>query len=353
MPIQFAIERTGRVLFKPFDIGKWFVLGFCAFLAYLGEGGGSGGGGWNVPGGGGGGGGGGAPGPTTQPGGGNFGNWVSNNLTWIIVIGVLAVLTILIVILLITWLKARGRFMFIDGIVRNRGAVVEPWKQYQAEGNSLFIFWVALTLAGMILFLAVAALCLAIAWPDIQKQQWGSAATTALIAGILIWIPLGIFLALFNFFLKHFMVPVMYIERCSAIEAMGVAWRELVAPNLGPVILYILMRILIAIAIGAIAFLATCLTCCIAAIPYIGTVILLPLYVFDQSYSLYFIEGFGPQWAVFTGDEDGPRCPKCGYDTRYATSGVCPECGQDVLPGRVGDDGPPPTHPSPTRPPGS
>ena len=38
-PISPAIERTKLVLFRPFDLGKWFKLGFCAFLATLGEGG--------------------------------------------------------------------------------------------------------------------------------------------------------------------------------------------------------------------------------------------------------------------------------------------------------------------------
>lgn len=341
-PIQYALTRTGRVLFKPFDIGKWFVLGFCAFLAYLGEGGGGGGTGWNVPGGGGGG------GPTSQPG--SPGNWISSHLTAIIVIGAAALLLIIAIVLVITWLKARGRFMFIDGIVRNRSAVVEPWKEYRFEGNSLFVFWVALSLAGLILFACVLVMCLFIAWPDIQQQQWGGDATTALITGIVIWIPLLILLALFGFFLKHFMVPVMYIERCSAVDAMGIAWNELVAPNVGPVLLYILMRILVSIAIGALALLGTCATCCLAAIPYIGTVILLPLYVFDQSYTLHFIEEFGPKWAVFTADEDGPRCPRCGYDLRYAASGVCPECGHEIPGSVAGRDVPPgasgPTDPS-------
>ncbi len=31
-PISPAIERTKFVLFRPFDIGKWFKLGFCAVL---------------------------------------------------------------------------------------------------------------------------------------------------------------------------------------------------------------------------------------------------------------------------------------------------------------------------------
>ena len=47
-PVSPALERVKRVLFQPFDLGKWFVIGFCAWLACLGEGGGSG---FHVPGG--------------------------------------------------------------------------------------------------------------------------------------------------------------------------------------------------------------------------------------------------------------------------------------------------------------
>ena len=35
------MERVKQMLFRPFDLGKWFVIGFCAWLAYLGEGGGT------------------------------------------------------------------------------------------------------------------------------------------------------------------------------------------------------------------------------------------------------------------------------------------------------------------------
>ena len=32
-----AIDRRKRLLFRPFDLGKWFTIGFCAWLAQLGE----------------------------------------------------------------------------------------------------------------------------------------------------------------------------------------------------------------------------------------------------------------------------------------------------------------------------
>ncbi len=36
-PLTPAIERVKTVLFRPFDLGKWFVIGFCAWLAELGK----------------------------------------------------------------------------------------------------------------------------------------------------------------------------------------------------------------------------------------------------------------------------------------------------------------------------
>ena len=47
---------------------------------------------------------------------------------------------VLLLIVLFAWLRARGRFIFVDCIVRNRAAIVEPWKEFRAEGNSFFLF---------------------------------------------------------------------------------------------------------------------------------------------------------------------------------------------------------------------
>ena len=40
-PVESAWMGTKKILFQPFDIGKWFALGFSAWLATLLEGGGS------------------------------------------------------------------------------------------------------------------------------------------------------------------------------------------------------------------------------------------------------------------------------------------------------------------------
>ena len=42
-----------------------------------------------------------------------------------------------------------------------------------------------------------------------------------------------------------------------------------------------------------------CLACCILAIPYFSTVLLLPISVFRRSYSLYYLAQYGPDFNVF------------------------------------------------------
>jgi hypothetical protein len=43
----------------------------------------------------------------------------------------------------------------------------------------------------------------------------------------------------------------------------------------------------------------TCLTCCVASLPYLGTVIVLPVPVFFRSFSLLFLRQFGADWDVW------------------------------------------------------
>ncbi len=97
-------------------------------------------------------------------------------------------------------------------------------------------------------------------------------------------------------------MPILFLRggKCLA------AWREfggLLADNAGLFTLYILFQIVLGMAIGIIVFGAIVITCCIAgclmAIPYIGTVLLLPVLVFKRSYPLYFLRQFGPGYDVF------------------------------------------------------
>ena len=42
----------------------------------------------------------------------------------------------------------------------------------------------------------------------------------------------------------------------------------------------------------------SCLTCCVAGLPYVGSVVFLPIYVFFRGYSLYFLAQCGEEWKM-------------------------------------------------------
>src|SRR6266496_3786835 len=123
-PFGEAFELTKKILFQPFDLKKWFVIGFAAWLANLGVGGG----GFNYQ-------------DNRREGVQKLNEAISQIPHPILVTGVCVLIAfVLVLIVLFAWLRARGRFMFIDCVVKNRGAIAEPWRAFQKEGNSYFLF---------------------------------------------------------------------------------------------------------------------------------------------------------------------------------------------------------------------
>ena len=295
-----AFGRVGRVLFTPFDAGKWFVLGFCAWLAYLGEGGVGFrvGGRWGGDGG----------GPPLGDAFEEVGEWVEEHLVLVISAAVIVFLVLVAIGLVLSWVRARGKFMFLDGVVRNRGAVVEPWRQFRPLGNSLFWFHLVFGLIAFGVFVLIGLLAVAIAWGDIEAEEFGVAAIAAIVTGLVLWFPCVLTAAVVSLFLEDFVIPVMYLRNLRAVPAWRVFYHELLCGHVVPIVLFYLMKIVLFLGLAVATCLVTCCTCCLAALPYLGTVILLPLFVFRRSYSLYFIQGFGDAWTVFR--DEAPLLPE-------------------------------------------
>ena len=278
-PFGEAFELMKRILFQPFDLKKWLVIGFAAWLANLGAGGG---GNFNIP-----------DGEHKEAH--KFNEAIGQISQPVLITGICVVVCIvLILIVVFAWLRARGRFILVDCIVRNRAAIVEPWKEFRAEGNSFFLFSLLMVLA-FIVVIAVAGLGLIL--PFIP---WGNHVEP----GIGFWIGLSLFvfvvvcLAFVWALICQLMVPIMYRQRCRARLAFTQAV-DLVSYHPGPILLYVLFLLLLAVAMCMIACAVTCATCCIAAIPYVGTVILLPIPVTLGGFSLLFLRQFGSEYNVW------------------------------------------------------
>jgi hypothetical protein len=285
-PFNQAIELTRLILFRPFDITKWLVIGFAAFLSgWLNSGGGSinpwSFRGWNTS--------------NAQP---TF-QWRSFNidhagLFFLLLIAVLVVVFFTFLLLWL-WITARGRFIFIDCIVRNRAAIAEPWREFRSEGNRFFLFLIVLIVASI----AIVALLAGLVFGFVMLWRNYNISNTP---ALLVLVPVAVFawvaFAVVVNLIIYFMPPVMYTRRCSPGEAARSILR-LVLDEPAPFIFFILFMIALWIGWIMAGCLVTCLTCCLAALPYIGTVIVLPIPVFFRSFSLLFLRQFGPDWDVW------------------------------------------------------
>ena len=300
-PITPAIERVKTILFRPFDLEKWFVIGFCAFLANLGTG--NGGSRFNF-----------SAGNRGEPQ--EFHQFISHakeyfliNLAWIVPLVIIGFALVITVILVFTWLSSRGRFMFIHCVAHNKAEVKIPWAIFREHANSLFLFRIVLGIIGFIvIFLPIIFITILVVI-SISNHSFAIGA----IFGI-VFLGLGIFiisicLGLVSKFTTDFVVPIMFLRTVS----IRAAWHEFMSVlsiNKARFFVYILFQIVITIVIGvltlALAVFTCCCACCLYLIPYIGTVVLLPIFIFSRSYSLYYLRQYGRQFDVFGNENENP-----------------------------------------------
>jgi len=215
---------------------------------------------------------------------------------------VAVVLLGLILWVVFTWLNSRGKFMFLHCVALNAAEVEVPWKKFASAGNSLWRFQLGLGLVGMAVMLPLLALIIIPVLQMVLRGAPNAAGIVVAAVALLGLIAAAIGLAIIGKLLTDFVVPIMFLRNKPCLAG----WSELgglLAAHLGSFVLYFLMQILLGIVIGALVLIVILVTCCIAGcfmmIPYIGTVLLLPVLVFKRAYSLHFLAQFGPEYDVF------------------------------------------------------
>lgn len=296
-PVGPAFEQVKLVLFRPFDFGRWFVIGFCAWLANLGQGGFS----FNF----------------------NFSHrqkrgtfqaerffhdarqFTTDNLVWIIPLAVAVVIFSIILWLVLLWLSSRGRFTFLHCVAQDKAEVKVPWKKFRRHANSLFVFRIVLDLAGFGAIVLPALLGGLFIVMAVRATGSRIALVVGAVIALLVLFVIAIAFAVVQKFTKDFVVPIMFLHSTSCLAA----WREflrLLSAKKGVFTLYILFQIVIAMAVGviifAVVFITCCTACCVLMIPYISTVAMLPVLVFTRAYSLCFLSQFGPEFDCFIVD---------------------------------------------------
>jgi len=290
-PLGRAWERMKFILWRPFDFAKWLVLGFSCWLAGLADG--AGGGGWkwladenDFPG-----------RHKVYWGRGSY-EEIGEALIWLplIFIIIMAVAAILLVIL---WLSSRAKMIYLDNVVHNRAQIVEPWNRLRTLGNSLFLWRVGFIVACGLVTLVLLLIFFAPAATFSFSEALSGLSYAAMVFGIIILICFGVVAAFVALMLEAFVIPIMYKFDLKATEAWSYFLPWLKARPWQFVLYAIFVFVLVFLFICLFA-LACVLTCCIVALPYVGTVILLPFYVTYRIFSLEFLTQFDPNFDVFT-----------------------------------------------------
>ena len=289
-PLGVAVGRTRRILFEPFQLRKWLRLGLCAFLM------------------------GSAP-LTPIASGLNLNNqsdsgettirpeailaWIQEHLSLILTVAAVVLVVGSVLTLLLTWLSSRARFMLLDGVIHNRADLAAPWRRYRREGNALFRFRVVVGVIGLALLALIVAVPLVVSLADLLAGVISLRVVAAGLAATLLLLVWILAMELIAVLLLDFVAPVMLLRQVPVLPAWRIVIDALVRPQPVGFALYLLARVLLNGAIGTLAMLVVVLSCCLALVPYLGSVLLLPLTLFQISYPLAYLEQLGPQWAVF------------------------------------------------------
>jgi hypothetical protein len=296
LPVGQAMDRVKKVLFQPFDMGRWFVIGFCAWLACLGEGAGAASG-FNH------GGHHGHGAHSVREGFEQARDYVMHNIAWIAPLAIALILVSLSIWLIVLWLSSRGRFMFLHCVALNTAEVRVPWVRFAPQANSLFLFRLVVSLISLVVMLPLVGGLLLVVMRMVFREAVSPGGLLLAVALAFVIMAVGIVFWIIGRLTKDFVVPLQFLRGCRCLDA----WRELRdlwRGNLGNLVLYFLFRIVLAIAIAVVVVGVVLVTCCIAgcllALPYLGTVFLLPILVFERAYSLHYLEQFGPDYCVFS-----------------------------------------------------
>ncbi|GBC85771.1 hypothetical protein HRbin11_02224 [bacterium HR11] len=357
-----AWAHVRRVLFQPFDIGRWLILGFLSFLQSLGEGG------FNVN----------LPSfsgperaePVDRKVLQEVLRWVSEH--WPLLMGICGVLLVLGVglVLLLMWLSARGTFAYLDCIVTNRAEVRRPWRAHRAIANSYFAFRVVVGLVTLAVLVAITVPVVVLVagrlrareglragireygmrdagcepwavpqgpprpispsphgagsldrwahWRSVRNEEGeGASGDSSLLVALIVWAVLLFLVVLasvvLNVLLVDFVAPVQYLTKVGAFEALKAVW-GLVTSHVGVFLLYLIVRLALALAVGCGIFVLGCLTCCVffcmTAIPVVSQTVLQPVYALFRAFPLFVLRQFGPAWDVFAPTtSDAPSGP--------------------------------------------
>ncbi|OGV74721.1 MAG: hypothetical protein A3K19_32955 [Lentisphaerae bacterium RIFOXYB12_FULL_65_16] len=226
-------------------------------------------------------------------------HWLSTHAVVIAFAAITAFLFFAVAGLVLIWLGSRGKLMFMAAVARGRAAVGADWAEFGALGNSLFLWRLGFGIALMLLTVAGGVFLVLMGIAAIM----GALSTGLVLAAVPLILGLaGTCLAaltvlLIRVFLEDFIIPLMYRYNLRVLSAWNYFGRLLVA-HFPAFVLYLLARIVLKVCAFLLVVALVIMTCCLPGllllIPYVGTVLILPIPVFFRCWSVCLLEALQP-----------------------------------------------------------
>lgn len=281
-----AYSRTVSLLFRPFDLTRWFSVGFCAWLSTVGTQ------------------------LTSRPSRDSAtlkqqvdllldrATDVLGRPESLARVGVEAVVFVVFAVWL-CWIRSRGDFMFLRRWYTPEAPIRACWQLSRVPGRSLFAWRMGFALASFLLLSALAAgVVVQVVLPYVGGGKvWGP----DLLRPAVLWGTSGMLLVVGLSVVAHlakaFVVPVMYGCGVSASRA----WRlvlELCNQYPFAVLGYLActfgLALLTVCAVAALALMTCCVGLLPLLVPYVGSVTLLPPLLFFRGYPVCFLGQWRP-----------------------------------------------------------
>lgn len=199
----------------------------------------------------------------------------------------------------LAWLRACGLMVFLDFLVRGEGGVGVAWGRQRGNVNRLFLVWVALGSAAMLFAGGLAAGWFW--WFRGRALSWGMlGADDAMVFGAFCAVGAigAVGLSALGVLVEDFVCAAMLGGAARGTWGeirRGLAW---LAARGDSVLAYLGFRVCLALAVASVALTVGCLSCGAAFLPYLGTLLLLPLHAFWRLFPLLFLRENGVDaWA--------------------------------------------------------
>ncbi len=287
-PLSRAWDRTRVILWQPFDLAQWLLLAFAAWLAGLttdtgsafawqGDADGTGQNVWH----------------------GIDHAWgeIAANAIWLPFEAIGIMLAVGLAVLML-WITSRFKFIFLDNLIRNQAEIAAPWTRHETLGNSLFLWRLCFTLACVVGALLVMLVFFAPAAGFSVNDALAGLSVAAGVFGTVGLVVFGTVAAFVALLTESFVIPIMYRYEIKVLDAWQAFLPWFKARPMHFVV-YALFVVMLALVFSVFFSVFCLMTCCMAAMPYLGTVLLLPIWVAYRLFSVEFLAQFHSDFDLF------------------------------------------------------